>query len=202
MARLSLPQVRKLLHKAEEVLGDLDGWAHNCHAASLAVVKAEVIPGARVARGSCRGVFGQHSWVVVGDPYDKGAPIIDPTLWSYDADVEGIWTGTRRRDKRHTPKGAGSIWNYGCPVSGGGNPIELAVPVSKWAASFLDMVGPLDREGWHTLALAPVEGWPAAEIVEAMASTPDLAWLVPIDVVGMLTDLNPEGLYLPDKVEV
>jgi hypothetical protein len=46
-----------------------------------------------------------------------------------------------------------------------------------------------------TLANAPVEGWPAREILTAMAATPRLAACVPIDILGMVTDLNPKGLY-------
>jgi hypothetical protein len=42
-----------------------------------------------------------------------------------------------------------------------------------------------------------VEGWPAAEIIDAIYNTPELTTWVPIDIVGMLTDRNPKGLYLP-----
>jgi hypothetical protein len=44
---------------------------------------------------------------------------------------------------------------------------------------------------------SPVHGWPAAEIVAAIADTPSLAAYVPIDLLGMLTDRNPGKLYLP-----
>ncbi len=57
------------------------------------------------------------------------------------------------------------------------------------------MLGPLDRRGWATLAHAPVEGWPAGEILGAMCDS-GMEAVVPIDIIGMLTDRNPSGLYL------
>lgn len=48
--------------------------------------------------------------------------------------------------------------------------------------------------------MAPTPGWPAAEIVAAMCETPNLQSLVSVDLAGMLTDRNPGGLYLPNKV--
>ena len=47
------------------------------------------------------------------------------------------------------------------------------------------------------LAHAPVEMWPAAEILAAIENTEELHGRVPIDIRGMLTDENPGGLYLP-----
>jgi hypothetical protein len=45
---------------------------------------------------------------------------------------------------------------------------------------------------------APVLGWPAGEIIEAVCDTPGLGEvIVPVDRIGMLTDRNPDGLYLP-----
>jgi hypothetical protein len=180
--------------------GSLEPWAQQCHAASVRLVNSDVFGDAfaRVARGSCRGVFGQHSWVVVGrDCYADNAVIIDPTLWSYDKTVDGIWTGTAR-DKRHTPKGKGSIWAYGRPEYPTGEIITLtpAKPFSPAADEFLCTLGPLDRRGWMQLAsCCPVQGWPAGEIFEAMQDS-GLGAYVPIDLLGMCTDLNPQGLYL------
>lgn len=175
-------------------------WACQCHAISLAVVKAGILPGSRVARGSCREVPAQHSWIVVGDDcYAPDAVIVDPTLWSYDPTVTGIWTGTAE-DGRHVPHGGhGDIWDWGRPTKGD----ELAVSLhpeayaklSPIARGFLTLLGPLDRRGWANLADAPVRGWPAAEIIEAMYDTPEIQPLIPIDRVGMLTDRNPRGLY-------
>lgn len=184
------------LDAVRDVLGDLVAWEQQCHAASLHVVQSGVLgPEARVARGTCRGVGGQHSWIVLGDPYDESARIVDPTLWSYDETVDGIWTGFGV--ERHRPHGHGSIWDYGRPVGDGGEPIALtpSTPLSGDAEFFLDMLGPLDRVGWIRLADAPVGGWPAGEIIAAMDDTPDLEALVPIDRLGMLTDRNPGGLY-------
>jgi hypothetical protein len=194
----------ELVVQAARILGPLDRWAAQCHAASLKVVQEATFT-ARVARGSCDGVGGQHSWVVVGDDcYDRGATIIDPTLWSYDASVEGIWVGTMA-DGRHRPFGLGSIWQRGRPHPAVGRAVRLTptTPFSDRAESFLDMLGPLDLDGWALLAHAPVEGWPADEILAAMCDTPHpeipgvtLGGRIPIDTLGMVTDRNPGGLYL------
>lgn len=182
-------EARKIL----QVQGPLTNWAKQCHVASLHVVRAL---GGRVARGWCRGVRGQHSWAVIGpDCYSLDAVIVDPTLWSYDAGIKGIWVGTMR-DGLHKPHGLGSIWAWGKPPSAVELPVELDAKLSKDAQEFLKLCGPLDRAGWHFLATAPVQGWPAGEILAAMADTSALAALVPIDRLGMLTDRNPGGLYL------
>lgn len=180
-----------------------DLWAHQCHATSIALVKSGLVHDLlgfhpRVARGAARGVAGQHSWVVLGDDcYDEHTPVLDLTLWSYASDAPVVYVDLPRV-RRHAPHGAGSIFAWGQPVHGGGEDIELtpATPFSVAANKFLDMLGPLDLRGWATLASAPVQGWPAGEIVEAMLDTPSLAAFVPIDRVGMLTHRNPSGLYL------
>lgn len=178
---------------------------HQCHAVSLAIVKAGLIPGARVARGSARGVGAQHSWVVCDhDPYNEQALIVDATLWSYRDDVNGVLvTHNIGGGYRHTPHGYGSIWDWGKPCSTGGAEVDLDPAaedrLSMSARRFLDLVLPLDRRGWMRLAQAPVGGWPAAEIITAMDDTPALRAFVPIDILGMLTDRNPSGLYLPGE---
>lgn len=186
----------------EALGGDLERWARKCHAASLHLVKSGILPAtARVARGTHSAVGGQHSWIVPdGDCYDPHARVIDPTLWSYDLTVTGIWIG-RRLDPDHVPHGGhGDIWSWGKPVRGRGEIIELTPrkPLSSAARMFLDMLGPLDLSGWMVLAGAPVAGWPAAEIIDAIYSTERLTAAPPIDIVGMLTDHNPGGLYLPE----
>lgn len=186
----------------EEHLGPLSSWAHQCHAASIAMVKCDALWPAgtirRVARGSCLGVGGQHSWIVLShDCYDLDARVIDPTLWSYDDKIVGIHHDTQRR--RYKPHGYGSIFEYGKPGSYGEKPIKIKKEgLSDAAIAFLAMVEPLDRRGWMELANAPVLGWPAREVIEAMDDTPKLAAFVPIDRLGMLTNANPGGLYLPD----
>lgn len=181
-------------------LAPLDRWSHQCHGASIELVKSELLPaGARVARGTCKGVGGQHSWVVIGDPYDPKAQIIDPTLWSYDDTVKGIWYGSAK-DERHVPFGGGrgTIWDWGRPADPTGPIIELTPRdrLSSDALRFLETVGPLDRQGWWVLMRAPALGWPAGEIIAAMDDTEALTALVPIDLLGMLTDRNPGGMYL------
>lgn len=184
---------------AEGVLAPLDEWALQCHAASLKLVQHGDLGACRVARGGCTGVGGQHSWVVLGDDcYDDRAVIIDPTLWSYDITVQGVWVGTYR-DGRHRPHGKGSIWNWGRPSYPTGEVIELTPrePLSANAEIFLELLGPLDYEGWCQLAHAPVGMWPAGEILAAIDDTEALTGRVPIDILGMITSRNPKGLYLP-----
>lgn len=181
----------------EEAVGrSLLTYRHQCHAASLALVKSGLLGVSRVARGTCRGVGGQHSWVVLGDDcYDPRATIVDPTLWSYDDSVTGIWTG-KPSARPHLPHGWGSIWNAGYPLPPQDEPIELAVKLGREAQMFMDLIGPLDRRGWMTLVNLPVGGWPAAEVIAAICDTPELGEsLVPVDRIGMLTDRNPNGLY-------
>ena len=195
-----------LRKQAKTVLDPLDHWATQCHAASVELVKSDGYEQARVARGTCTGVFGQHSWVVLGnDCYDDDAVIVDPTLWSYDESVKGVWVGSYR-DGKHEPHGKGSIWRWGRPNEASEEPMELTPrqPWSREAQRFLGLLGPLDMKGWIQLAHAPVEGWPAGEIIDALCETPHptipdstMAGYVPIDIVGMVTDRNPNGLYLP-----
>lgn len=202
MSTFTLPSTDEL----EAAIGvPFDEWAFQCHAISASIVRSEIlgVP-CRVARGTTLGVRGQHSWIVLGmDCYADPADIIDPTLWSYREDVEGVWAGSSSTFD-HRPHGAGSIWQYGRPDEATGEVITLAYDedLGELAVAFLDLLGPLDRDGWAVLAHAPVGGWPAAEIIEAMARTPKLSSLVPIDRVGMLTDLNPGGSYLPGPEKV
>lgn len=186
-----------LADEIEKVIGiPKASWRHQCHVVSLAVVRSGLFPGSRVARGTCKGVGSQHSWVVDGgDCYAEDAKIIDPTLWTYDPEVDDIWYGSAA-DKRHVPHGAGSVWAYGRPAPATGEVVELNKEgLSKDALDYLRMIEPLDLRGWSVVAHSPVGGWPAAEILAAMDDTPRLGVLVPIDVLGMLTDRNPDGLY-------
>lgn len=177
--------------------------AKNCHAVSLKIVRSGElgVPGkeARVARGFCKGVGSQHSWIVLGpNPYLLGVPIVDVTLWSCDGTPPGVWHGRALNDGRHVPHGgSASIWTYGQPVKGNGPIVEL-IPKQPWspaADAFISMLGPLDRKGWARLAHAPVLGWPSSEIISAMYECEELSALVPIDIVGMVTDHNPQELY-------
>jgi hypothetical protein len=183
----------------EKAIGiPFEEWYHQCHLVSLAIVKAGLVEGGRVARGFCNGVSSQHSWIAIGDPYAKKCQIIDPTLWSYDNSVAGIWYGTAR-DGRHSPHGAGHIFNWGMPQAGNGPILDLDIEgLSVHAHIFLDQIGPLDAFGWAMLfSKAPVEGWPAGEIIERAYANDFFKALIPVDRVGMLTNLNPGGLYLP-----
>jgi hypothetical protein len=180
----------------EELVGTpLVDFAYQCHAASLALVHA--LGEGRVARGTRPGVLAQHSWVVLGnDCYSPAAKVLDPTLWSYQNQHPYVWNGLSV-EGLYCPHGSGSIWAYGRPPRPTGPVIELAVDPGEEATAFLEFCAPkgLDREGWSVLLHAPVEDWPAAAVVEAAYQTPAIAALLPVDIVGMLTDLNPGELY-------
>jgi hypothetical protein len=175
-------------------------WARNCHGVSLAIVRSGIMPaGARVARGFCTGVPSQHSWVIVGGCYDWAAPIVDATLWSYDPSVPTIWRGTYEH-QRHQPHGWAPLdraWARGGGLrSTGERPeLHLGVELGRVAQRFLDEVGPLDAQGWMRLLSGPLIGWPATEIITAAYADDRLRGLIPIDAVGMLTDINPGGMY-------
>jgi hypothetical protein len=197
-----------------------ESWIHNCHVASIEIVKSGLFPGSRVARGHADGVgIGQHSWVVLphdeeilADCYDPTARILDPTLWSYDDSVSGVWTG--HGFERHVPHGTGHLKIEDLPVFRGDTdnvielPKEVADGLSYRARDFLLRVGAisygsrtvaLPARNWMSIANAPVQGWPSPEIIEAMARTPQLSPFTRIDIVGMLTAINPGGMYLPGE---
>lgn len=180
-------------------------WYRNCHVASLRIVRTGAFGPARVVRGTAGGVMSQHSWIVIGaapqgatrpDPWDGGAVIADPTLWSYQGG-EPCVQFAKNSLKTHVPHGTGSIWGYGRPANcPPGDAVELGwtQPPSQAAQVFLDILGPLDKRGWIELAHCPVQGWPSGEIIAAVADTFGSAH-VPVDILGMITERNPHGLY-------
>src|SRR5689334_4106072 len=132
-----------LARTVEQVLAPLDRWAHRCAEASGAVVNSHVVDVSRVARGSCRGVADQPSWVVDSeDCYVPLATIVDPTLWSYARRLNGVWIGSYS-DGLHRPFGGGSIWDWGRPDKAKGKVIHLTPrkPFSQWAEDFLRLLG-------------------------------------------------------------
>jgi hypothetical protein len=175
-------------------------WAGNCHSVSIRIVKSGLIEGpCRVARGGCKGVYCQHSWIILGKCcYREDAKIIDPTMWGYVEGVDGIWYGTMA-DGLHRPHGIGTIWEWGMPQSEGGPAIELKLP--DMAEYFLSMIpGTRDKAFWQDLlSQAPVQGWPVKQVYEAAYEHPELSALIPLDKLGMVTDVNPGGLYLPTE---
>jgi hypothetical protein len=92
----------------------------------------------------------------------------------------------------------GNIYQWGKPEAGDRPVIHLdTTGMSTEAKRFLASLGPLDARGWMSLfSHAPVEGWPAGEIIERAYHNSQITALIPIDRVGMLTDINPDGLYL------
>jgi hypothetical protein len=189
---------------------DPSGWAHQCHAVSAAIVRSGLFePGTcRVARGSCIGVGGQHSWVVFGDPYDEHVLLLDATLWSYDPDapvlhVQRGYRGSNDPGRwRYRPKGWGSHWATGIPVGGTDEDVTPAgLDRVQDPGSLLDLFrehsgGTLDRRWWAQFLNGPIGGWPARRWLPLIASDPRLAALVPVDLLGMATDLNPGDLYM------
>lgn len=185
----------------EKAIGRLDKkWARNCHAASLAIVNAHLYPKARVARGWCEGVGSQHSWVVIGnDCYDCDALILDVTLWSYVRTAPYVLYTTYAEFGRYHPHGAGHIITDLIPQRDEARDVIKLKHLSLKAQHWLRKVAPngLDYMGWHHLAShAAAQGWPAKEILTAMYRDVRTRALIPIDRVGMLTDINPGGLYL------
>ena len=180
---------------------DFDDFKHDCHSVSLWLIRSGLLgtggPDLRVARGACLGVGGQHSWAVLGHPYDDTATIVDLTLWSYDASQPRIWVGTMR-DGLHRPKGYGWIYGGERPYARGDDILEIdATGLNPRAQHFLSVVGPLDARGWGALwSHCGMMGWPAQEILEAFLDQhPKMEALVPIDIVGMVTDRNPQEIY-------
>jgi len=173
-------------------------WGGRCHEISLAVLRTGLFGRGRMARGTCPGVTAQHSWFVLGDdPYDEDATGVDPTLqFCRRDDVDGIAV-FRGGDLGHRPFGSGTCYAGHMPSHHGGPDIELtpAQPLSVSARHFLGHLLPLDLRGWAEVAHMAVEGWPAAEIIDAMCDTPGLGVLIPVDIRGMLTDRNPNNLY-------
>lgn len=188
-----------------DLLDPIIRLASDCHAASLMIAaSASKVglpdpPHTRVARGSRKGVGGQHSWVVIGDPYDPEW-IIDPTLWHYLGQEPSITivAGNGEGADLWIPAGKGSIWDWGRPPEAIDEEHVLDPPASGWsheAKRFLELIVPLDLAGWRVLAHAPVQGWPSREIILQMSKDEKIAPHIPIDIVGMLTDRNPKGLY-------
>lgn len=180
---------------------DFDDFALDCHSVSLALIRSGLLgeggPSLRVARGACIGVPGQHSWVVIGNPYDPQSTIVDLTLWSYDRSQRRVWVGDGM-DALHRPKSGFHIFQGRPPAPQGGDSLSLDPQgLSEQATRFLKVLGPLDVRGWQDLwSNCGMLGWPAAEILEAfLTQHSGMAPLVPIDVVGMVTDRNPENLY-------
>lgn len=191
--------------KLAEIIGiPIEFWVGSCHEVSLALVRAGKLGRSRVARGVSPGIASQHSWAVAGDNvYDSNAVIIDATnprhhtLWERGKAITPILVTDTGTGRSHHPHGYGSIWEAGKPYHHGEADVTLTPqePLSRQAQRFLAILGPLDQRGWAQLAHLPVGGWPAKEIISAMADTEQLAALIPIDIVGMVTDRNPRELY-------
>ena len=196
---LTLAQARDAAADPER-LGKLIGsapenWAGNCHSVSLALLKTGEFGEGRIARGSVQGIASQHSWLILSDDvYDQDAVIVDPTILPATRYEMTIAVDVARC-LTNRPHGSGRIWDWGRPWAHSASYIDLAVPLAGEAKAFMDLIGPLDILGWMQLAGAPMQGWPAGEIIAAMRQTPALKACVPVDIAGMLTAENPGGLY-------
>lgn len=188
-------QGRPLAELARQIGLPIEKWHHNCHGASVALVKARTWPGARVVRGWREGIGGQHSWVISGaagdDVYDPHTLAIDLTSWSYRGDKVEIDVGTQK-ELGCTPHGSGSIWGWGRPERGDGPDLDLNVDPESSLGGFLKVCFPdgYDRKALMRLASAPVQDWPAKEFYAAMVAA-DLEVLLPIDVMSHLLDNVP-----------
>jgi hypothetical protein len=185
------------LGDVQEAVGPLERWALNCHGASLALVRSGLLPeGSRVARGGAKGVRSQHSWAVVAPEmiYDEDNWVVDITLWSYVADASRLYVA-KAKSWPHRPHGSGMLRH--APATCTGPVLSTEVELSPGAKTFLDLWAPqgMDYRAWHILLTGPMQGWPSREIVAAAAQTKALAMLIPIDILGMMTDTNPKGLY-------
>ena len=166
-------------------------WHNRCHEISLKIIRANLVGmTARIARGTAAEI-GVHSWISMGNPYAEGISYVDPTRWSWvtpdnpHIEVTSLEAGT------HIPQGHGNIWDYGRPPYPTGETVNLNwAELSSEAKSFLDIVGPLDLNGWRVLLNSPVGGWPSKEIITAADKDPRLSAYIPVDVIGMLTNLD------------
>lgn len=191
-----------------------DYWVNRCHEISYEIVRSGILaePGpetCRVVRGAAPGygIFGQHSWIALGRPFDPKTTIIDATAHAWGK-VEGLvvstvadaYLGFELATFGHAAHGylPGQIMNYGRPRV---HDLDTAYlldtsEMSAQARSFLHLLGPLNDEGWLALVTYPHGGWPAREVCEAIVEqVPRAEVVLPIDVVGHTTDLNPCGLY-------
>lgn len=203
--KLTIPALRKLCR----TILDPKDFPHDCHRASITLVQSGKLPaGARVARGWHKDVPGQHSWVTLGPCHEPHVQIVDPTIWSYlntrpefaiaqyaPTSGHGITAGYTAHGEGHIGpvEALEPFWTVGKPIY-----LKDFQKLSHAAKNFLYHVGSkgLDLKGWHAITKLPVRGWPAGEIIRAMVLDPQLAALPGIDLVGMLTDLNPGALYL------
>lgn len=185
-------------------------WVNKCHQVSLALVKTgEFGPTARVARGWSLGIHSQHSWIVLGDPYAWDAVIIDATNPEFHRSGEIIHVSMFENGGRYMPQGWGvlaeeereGLQHIMPTFQGPERPLTPKTPLSADAQLFLAEIGPMDFRRWCWLAsMLPMQGWPAKEIIEAMDDS-GMRAAIPVDILGMVTDRNPRGLYLPTREE-
>jgi hypothetical protein len=186
------------IKEVEEAVGLLEYWEHNCHGAALALVQSGLLPeGARVARGWAKGVRGQHSWAIVVSTatiYDGANTVVDITLHGYVPEAPRLYIA-KAKAWPHRPHGQGELRTLGPERTG--PRIDLDVDLSTSAQRFLKMWAPrgLDIKGWMTLFNGPMQGWPSKELVAAGYQTKAVRVMIPLDIVGMLTDENPSSLY-------
>jgi hypothetical protein len=193
---MSVPKLT--VEAVENLIGPIEAFYHNCHGASLALVRSGLLPeGSRVARGFVRGVRSQHSWALVAPDmvYDPQTYVVDLTLWSYVNDAPKLYIAKASKWP-HVPHGQGMLRQGSYSVLNG-PVIKTDVELSPGAQSFLDLWAPrgMTMDNWRLLLNSPMQGWPSREVVLAAYKTKALSVLIPIDIVGLLTDENPNSLY-------
>lgn len=181
----------------EEAIGPIEKFHHQCHAASLALVKSGVLPGKnwRVARGWSRGIGGQHSWAVQGDPYARSSRVVDITMWSYQRHIAKIYCPKNLYD--HEPHGYG----YLVPqvIERPSIPEVTDLPLERLSDETLEWLqmrypNGIGMQDLNRLVNGPMLAWNSREFIGAL-SLSRYKQFVPIDIRGMLTDENPGGLY-------
>lgn len=192
--RLGVSEVEKAIDTPREL------WANRCHEVSLQLLKSHLFEDvdARMARGWGMQIRGQHSWIVLGDNvYDDETYVIDPT-WSATHSNKAMIMFVKNLTV-HRPHGYGVLSTF--PESSGGDelvPDDPSPSVKSWLDLARIVVGPLDRKFWLGLFNGPMQGWPSRELVAWGYGQEGLRALIPMDIVGMLTEENPMGLYLRD----
>lgn len=193
--RLTVGAVERAIDTPREL------WQNRCHEISLALLKSNLFDGveARMARGAGMHIGSQHSWIVTGrDVYDDKAIVVDPT-WSSTVMSKPLVMFVPNLTA-HRPHGYGEFEKY--PPHGDGEEIGPPDPsqrLSDWIkVARLANGEPLDLKFWVGMVHGPMLGWPSAEVVDWLCSVSTMVAFVPIDLQGMLTDRNPNGLYLRD----
>ena len=144
---------------------------------------------ARIAAGNVGPRTVRTYWVTLGDPYAKGVPIIDASLWTDGPEPSVKWFPKGSAD--YVPFGAGEVQADGFPTGWNGAEIVPAF-MSDTAREFLadlkvkNPSAVFDTEFWFQLGGLPVGGWPSKDVYRAMLADETLRKFVRPHVAAML----------------